>query len=205
MHTHLLLLQSLLLPRRERLGRDGGQIGVRQLLSLWVTRTSDRYELLDVLQPHHVLVQRTVLLSQRRFRLSLRATLVHITLGQRVAILAATHQHSCRHSLGTVGTLPEPAVALLLDRVQEVLAHDLRRRLRSLALLLTKHLFQLVTVPVGVRLLLFLVSRIRMDVLLRRLTSVQRKVVAVFATIALVATSRLEERTNHGLRVLTKS
>lgn len=114
-----------------------------------------------------------------------------------MTVLAAERQRGKEDSLGTVRTLPEPAVALLLDGVQEVLADDLCGGLGTLALLLAKDFFQLVAVPVGVGLLRLRVALVGVDVLLCRFTSVQSQIMAVFATVALVAATRLEEGADH--------
>lgn len=177
---------------------------MRQLRALRVSPAAQPHQRLDVLQPHEALVLRALLLAQRRLRLALRAALVHVALGQGVAVLAATRDLARAPLLGAVGALPEPAVALLLDSVQEVLADDLRLRLRALALLLAQHLLQLVAVPVGVGLLRLRVAAVRVDVLLRGAARVQRQVVAVLALRALVAAARLEEGAQDGLGVLSE-
>ena len=122
-----------------------------------------------------------------------------------MAVLAADRQRGEEDSLGTVRTLSEPAVALLLDGIQEVLADDLCSGLGTLAFLLAKDFLQLVAVPVGVGLLRLRIALVRVDVLLGRFTSVQSQIMTVFATVALIAASRLEEGTDHRLRVLTES
>ena len=122
-----------------------------------------------------------------------------------MAVLAAEGQRGGENSLGTIRTLPEPAVALLLDGVQEVLADDLCGGLGTLALLLAKDLLQLVAVPIGVGLLRLRIALVRVDVLLGRFTSIQSQIMTIFATVALVAASRFEEGADHRFRVLAES
>ena len=67
-----------------------------------------------------------------------------------MTIFAAGDKRDDENLLGTVGALPEPAVALLLDGIQKVSADDLGGCLRTLAFLLTENLLQLVTIPIGI-------------------------------------------------------
>ena len=203
-HAHLLAVQSIFLPLGERLGRHRCQARVRQLRALRVSPARRSYQRLDVLQSHKALVLRALLLAQRRFRLALCTALVYVPLGQGMAVLAATRDCSLLPLLWTVGTLPEPTVALLLDGVQKVLADDLRLRLWALSLLLAKHLLQLVAVPVGVGFLHLRVAAIRVDILLSGTACVERQIVAILALRSLIAASRLKEGAQNGLGVLSK-
>ena len=202
--THLLAVHAIFLPLREGLGSDGRQTGVGQLRALDFTHHARAYESLDVLQTHEVLVLGALLLAESGLRLALGAALVDVAFGKSVSVLATRDHALSRRRLGSVGALPEPAVALLLDGVQEVLADDLGLRLRALAFLLAQHLLQLVTVPVRVRFLGLCVTTICVNILLGGTTRVQSQVVAVLASRALVATTRLEEGAKNRLGILTE-
>ena len=78
-------------------------------------------------------------------------------------------------------------------------------RLRTLTLLLEKHLLQFVTIPVRVRLLGFCITTICVNIFLCSTARVQRQIVAVLASRSLVATTRLEEGAENRLGVLTES
>lgn len=101
--------------------------------------------------------------------------------------------------------MPEPSITLLLNSIQEVLAHNLGGGLRTLAFLLLQHRFQLLQIPISVRLLSLLIAVISVDILLSGLASIEVQIVTVLAASSLIATTSLEERTEDRFGVLTES
>lgn len=114
------------------------------------------------------------------------------------------------HALITsIRTDPEPAILLVLDSLDEVLANLIGSGSR-IALLAKHNLAQLLLIPVLHRicfLLLFLdllrISGIGVEILLGRL-ALHTQVVAEFALPALLAVSLLVEETDHRLRIDTE-
>lgn len=111
------------------------------------------------------------------------------------------------HALvAAVGADPEPSILAILNGLDKVLAHLLRRRL-LVALLGQDHLAQLLLVPVGRRLLLLLLtllfSGVGVQVPLLRL-ALEREVVGKLALLALLAVALLEEDAHYRLGVDAK-
>lgn len=107
----------------------------------------------------------------------------------------------------TIWTGPEPAVFLIFNRLNKILANFLRCRPR-VPVFAQDHISQLGFVPLfhGILLLsviTFCISRIRVQVPLCRL-SLHAEVVAEFAFFALFAMALLEKLAHNGLRVDTK-
>lgn len=110
------------------------------------------------------------------------------------------------HALvATIRTGPEPSVFLILDGLDEVLAHLLCRR-TWISVLAEYHTSQLFLVPLihSIRfLVLFYISRICIKIFLGRLP-LHSRVMAELALFTLFTEALFEKGTKHGLRIDTK-
>lgn len=128
---YLLTLHPFLFPLSKSLGSNRSQIGMRQLWSLLFISPSQWYQIFNVLQSHHVLILSSICFTHCRFCLTFSTTLVHISLRKSMTIFATSDERGHFLVLRTIRTLPEPAITLLLNSIQEVFADNFGCRLRT--------------------------------------------------------------------------
>lgn len=110
--------------------------------------------------------------------------------------------------ISTIRTRPEPTIFLILNRLNEIFAHFISRRLR-ITMFTQHHISQFRLIPLINRILFFAISsglrisRVRVQIPLRRF-SLDTQVVAEFTLFALVAVSLFIELADHSLWVDAK-